>query len=377
LGVKALSLCPYVSTMQKDRLWYLVSKKLAQEATAQELAELEELLRQHPEMHYAIQHIQDLWKLAPQEAPEAGEAFRKHRERMQNKGISLSPQTAAVPEQPRQSKYRLIKRYALAGLAIAATVTAAIIFIDLTPAETKQPQQSQNFNEISTRNGSRTRISLPDGSTVWLNAGSKLVYDKNFDSKLREVSLTGEGYFDVVKNPDKPFIIHAGKVDIKVLGTVFNVKSYPGERSTEASLIHGSIEVVIKDRPQEKIILKPNEKIIVSNQPVQETTGTLRPAAVNEPIVAISHLSYEPNDSTIIETSWVENRLIFQNEPFRDLAVKMERWFGVTIQFENEEVQQLRFRGSFTHETIHQALAALKITGGFNYKIDDNKVIVY
>lgn len=377
MGVRTFFWCPYVSIMQKDRLWYLVSKKLAQEASPQELSELEELLRQHPEMHYAIQHIQDLWKLNPQQAPEAGEAFRKHLERMQGKGISLSPQTQAVTEQPRPSKLRLIKKYAIAGLAIAATVTVALLFIDLTPAEATKPQQAHNFNEISTRNGSRTRISLPDGSTVWLNAGSKLVYDKNFDSKLREVSLSGEGYFDVVKNPDKPFIIHTGKVDIKVLGTVFNVKSYPGEKATEASLIHGSIEVMIKDRPQEKIILKPNEKIIVSNQPAQETTATSGRAAVNEPIVAISHLSYEPNDSTIIETSWVENRLIFQGEPFNELAVKMERWFGVTVQFENKAVQQLRFSGSFTHETIHQALAALKITGGFNYKIDDNKVMVY
>lgn len=376
MGVRALFRCPYGSTMYKDRLWYLVSKKLAHEATASELSELEELLRQHPEMHYAIQHIQDLWKLDPKAAPEAGEAFRKHLERMQGKGIAASPQIHAIPAS-QQSKYRIIKRYVLAGLAVAATIVGAIIFINRSPQETGKQQLAHNFNEISTRNGSRTRISLPDGSTVWLNAGSKLVYDKDFDSKQREVSLTGEGYFDVVKNPDKPFIIHAGKVDIKVLGTLFNVKSYPGEKSTEASLIHGSIEVMIKDRPQEKIILKPNEKIIVSNEPGQETTGALKPAAGNEPIVAISHLSYEPNDSTIIETSWVENRLIFQNEPFKDLAVKLERWFGVSVQFENEQVQQLRFRGSFTHETIHQALAALKITGGFNYKIDDNKVIIY
>lgn len=362
--------------MQKDRLWHLVTKKLAGEATAQELFELEELLRQHPEMHYAIQHIQDLWKLQSLEAPESGDAFHKHLDRMRNKGITLSNH-ATEQERPQPSKYSAIKKYFVAGLAVAATVTAIIFFVNRTPAQGEKPGLANNFNEISTRNGSRTRISLPDGSTVWLNAGSKLVYDKNFDSKLREVSLTGEGYFDVVKNPDKPFIIHAGKVDIKVLGTLFNVKSYPGEKSTEASLIRGSIEVMIKDRPREKIILKPNEKIIVSNEQAPESTPGIKPARLNEPIVAISHLNYEPTDSTIIETSWVENKLIFQNETFRDLAAKMERWFGVTMKFDNEEVQQLRFRGSFTHETIHQALAALKITGGFNYKINDNNILIY
>jgi len=359
--------------MQKDRLWYLVSKKLAQEATAAELAELEELLRLHPEMHYAIQHIQDIWQLKPSASPETDEAFRKHLDRLRNKGIELQP---TIEEQPQPSRFRAIKKYLIGGLAIAAAIITVFIILNRKPAEAGK-SLAKNFNEISTRNGSRTRISLPDGSTVWLNAGSKLLYDKNFDSQLREVTLAGEGYFDVVKNPVKPFIIHAGKVDIKVLGTLFNVKSYPGEKLTEASLIRGSIEVMIKDRPEEKIILKPNEKIIVSNDQLTEKAPAVNPVGRNEPIVAISHLNYEPTDSTIIETSWVENKLIFQNESFKDLAIRLERWFGVTIQFDNEEVQQLRFGGTFTHETIHQALAALKITGGFNYKIEKDHVLIY
>jgi transmembrane sensor len=363
--------------MQNDRLWHLVSKKLAKEATADELAELEELLRQHPEMHYAIQHIQDLWKLKPVASPETSEAFRKHLDRLRAKGIDLQPGVNAILEQPQQPGSRQVKKYLLGALALVATFVITIVIINRPPVQADNPGIARNFNEISTRNGSRTKISLPDGSTVWLNAGSKLVYNKNFDSQLREVTLTGEGYFDVVKNPEKPFIIHAGKVDIKVLGTLFNVKSYPGEKLTEASLIRGSIEVMIKDRPEEKIILKPNEKIIVSNDQATEKPDGIRPVERNEPIVAISHLSYEPTDSTIIETSWVENKLIFQNESFKDLAIKMERWFGVTIQFDNEEVQKLRFRGSFTHETIHQALAALKITGGFNYKIEQDHILIY
>src|SRR4030095_8935268 len=80
------------------------------------------------------------------------------------------------------------------------------------------------------------------------------------------VSLNGEAYFDVTKNPEKPFIIHTKKMDIKVLGTVFNVRSYSDEKITEAALIKGSIEVTLKDRKDQKIILKPNEKIIIPNE---------------------------------------------------------------------------------------------------------------
>ncbi len=362
--------------MQKDRLWHLVSKKLAREATKEELLELEELLRQHPEMHYAIQHIQDLWLLKPLDSPETEEAFQKHLNRMKQKGIDTGALIPAEPQQPHQfNQSSAVRKYIIAGLAIAASIIVVFLLINRRPVS--ENNGLSNLNEISTRNGSRTIINLPDGSTVRLNAGSRLVYNKNFDSKVREVTLTGEAYFDVVKNPDKPFIIHAGKMDIKVLGTVFNVKSYPGEKLTEASLIHGSIEVVLKDRPQEKIILKPNEKIVVSNDPEPVKEKESKPPETNAPIVAISRLNYEPKDSTIIETSWVENKLIFQNESFSDLAVRMERWYGVIIRFKNAEVQQLRFTGIFKHESIQQALSALKITGGFNYTINDDSILIY
>jgi transmembrane sensor len=362
--------------MHKERLWHLVSKKLAQEATAEELAELEELLRQHPEIHYAIQHIQDLWKLQPLQSPETEEAFQKHLSRMQDKGIDTSPWMPGHPQEFQEpARPSRLRRYLLAGLSIAAITTVGILLLNREPKA--QSTSLASINEISTRNGSRTRISLPDGSTVWLNAGSKLVYDKNFDSKLREVTLAGEAYFDVARNPEKPFIIHTGKVDIKVLGTLFNVKSYPGEKVTEASLIRGSIEVMIRDRPQEKIILKPNEKIVVSNETEQETSAQSKPVANNAPIVAISHLSYEPKDSTIIETSWVENKLILQDESLEETAVRLERWYGVLIRFENNEVKKLRFTGPLPSQSIQKTLEALKITGGFNFTINENNVLIY
>jgi transmembrane sensor len=366
--------------MHIERLWQLVSKKLSGEATAGELTELEELLRLHPEMHYAIQHIQDLWQLQPKPAPETEDAFRRHLEKMNASGIDVSawtqnPSTPNIPPSlPPTRKRPMVVRYMLAGLSFAAIVIVLIMVLQNGEPGKAAPQ---NLSEISTRNGSRTRINLPDGSIVWLNAGSRLVYDKNFDSKLREVSLTGEAYFDVVKNPDKPFIIHAGKMDIKVLGTLFNVKSYPGEAHTEASLIRGSIEVMIKDRPTEKIILKPNEKIVVANEPEKADLVNKKANVRNEPIVAIRHLNYEPKDSTIIETSWVENKLIFQDESFKEMAPRLERWYGVNLRFKNDKVQQLRFSGTFTRETIEQALAGLKITGGFNYNISDSTIFIY
>jgi transmembrane sensor len=332
-------------------------------------------------MHYAIQHIQDLWQLQPLPAPETAEAFQKHLQKMNDKGIDTTPWQPNPPptdlsEQPEHpGRTKSIRKYVLSGLAFAAIITAVVFFVARDkPAESGL--QPVSLSEISTRHGSRTTVTLPDGSIVWLNAGSKLLYDKNFGSRQREVTLTGEAYFDVKKNPGKPFIIHAGKIDIKVLGTLFNVKSYPGEKVTEASLIRGSIEVLIRDRPTEKIVLKPNEKIVVADEPLPRS-GKPTITERNEPIVAITRLNYEPSDSTIIETSWLENKLIFRDESFTEVAARLERWFGVQITFGNEKVQALRFTGPVPHESIQKALAALKITGGFNYTIKDTSIRIY
>src|SRR4030095_9403678 len=133
--------------------------------------------------------------------------------------------------------------------------------------KTPEVVASEAMSSVATKNGNRTKIVLPDGSQVWLNAGSNLDYNNlNFNKDVREVSLNGEAYFDVAKNAGKPFIIHTKKMDIKVLGTTFNVRSYSDEKITEAALIKGSIEVTLKDRKDQKIILKPNEKIIIPNE---------------------------------------------------------------------------------------------------------------
>jgi ferric-dicitrate binding protein FerR (iron transport regulator) len=226
-------------------------------------------------------------------------------------------------------------------------------------------------------------VQLPDGTHVWLNAGSKLTYDKEFNSSRREVTLTGEGYFDVVRNEKKPFIIHTEKMDVKVLGTRFNVKSYPNDKATEAALIHGSIEVSLKDRPLEKIILKPNEKIVVANRDtfLSVSNGPRSQKANLEPLVAIKHLTYQKEDSSIIETSWLDNKLVFEDESFKDLALKMERWYGVSIIFKDEKTAAMRFTGAFESETIEDAMRALKITATvnantFNYTLHDKKVTI-
>jgi ferric-dicitrate binding protein FerR (iron transport regulator) len=230
------------------------------------------------------------------------------------------------------------------------------------------------LSQVTTKPGSKTQIQLPDGSIVWLNANSNLTYDKDFGKTLREVKLTGEAFFDVVKDHAHPFVIHTKVIDVKVLGTQFNVKAYPNEAYTETSLIRGSVEVTVKNRSNEKHYLKPNEKISVANNMESETAGV---ETHSKPLILTETLTYYHADSTVIETSWVDNKLTFQeNETFRQVALKMERWYGVNISFADEEVTEIRLYGSFTSETINQALEALHEGFGFNYKITGNNILI-
>jgi ferric-dicitrate binding protein FerR (iron transport regulator) len=197
---------------------------------------------------------------------------------------------------------------------------------------------------------------------------------------MREVTLSGEGYFDVMKMKEKPFIIHTSTINIKVLGTVFNVKAYPDDKSTETSLIRGRIEVTIKNRPNDKIILSPSEKLIVENDEIiQNAKVTGKDEAGVAPVstlMSVKKLKYEGGDSTVAETEWIKNRLIFRNESFAEVAVQMERWYDVDINITDTALSEIRLNGTFDDETISQALDALKEFISFHYEQNGNKIII-
>jgi transmembrane sensor len=248
--------------------------------------------------------------------------------------------------------------------------------------------QTGEKNEVSTRNGSKSKIILPDGSRVWLNAGSVLTYNKDFGGEMREVDLSGEAFFEVKslslppsgggeKERKVPFIIHTQHIDVHVLGTAFNVKSYPGDKQTETSLVHGKVEVLIHNRPEEKFTLRPNEKLVVRNEEADTVaTGKSGGASNSQPLVSLSKLTYTAADSLLVETAWVQNKLVFDNESFREVAIKMERWYNVQIEFNDVKKQELRFTGVFENETIQQALDYMTITAPFHYSIQGNKIII-
>ncbi|WEK37068.1 MAG: DUF4974 domain-containing protein [Candidatus Pseudobacter hemicellulosilyticus] len=372
-----------------DRIWELMARKLAAEASSAEMQELDQLLRVHPDLHVPVQTITDLWRYRAENSDVTvlEEAYNHHLNRMQEMGIAFvgpSGENSAPPAFLIEREYPSRRQRLMIWLAAACLLLIAgglVFWLASQPGSPAEPLADKAFvNEIATRNGSRTSVHLPDGTQVWLNAGSKLTYDKQFGSGKREVTLTGEAFFDVARNPSIPFIIHTARIDVKVLGTRFNLKSYPGEQTSEAALVNGSIEVSIRERSAQRIILQANEKIVVgtndSLQDGQQTKLSISQQEAPPPIMVVSKLNYAVTDSSLLETSWLQNKLAFKDESFRDVAAKMERWYNVKIRFADRSLETLRFTGTFETETIGQALQALQITGEFRYRFVDNKTVM-
>ena len=365
----------------KEYTWNLIAKKLAGEATPAELKELEDLLRSNPELHYPVQTIADLWEhTAPVDKKQAEEAFGRHLDRISRLNIDYTPTLTVVTDEPDQKPS--FRRKALILAPALLLFVGIIVFLVSRTASRSTPAIATATpaaaREITTNTGSRTSITLPDSTRVWLNAGSRIQYEKNFGIDSREVSLTGEAFFDVTPVASHPFVILARKVDVRVLGTTFNLKSYPSDKTTEATLIRGSIEVSIRNRPSDKIILKPNEKLVVNNEDSLLLKKAPHHHAITpESMVIIGKPTYEQHSGAIIETSWVDNKLIFQDEEFADLARQMERWYGVSIQFDDTREEEIRFTGIFEKETVRQALDALRLTAKFDYEIDGNRITIH
>lgn len=369
--------------MMRDRIWTLMSRKLSGEANEAELTELSELVTSHPDIQLPVNFMNEFWLTPVEKEEDFLEAtFHLHTARLKEKGYDLelnNEETGTLNLSFPPTENNLQRKLLIAAATVVTAAILVLIIFTTTPNTVKQKFAT---SEVSTKAGSRTKIQLPDGSSVWLNSSSKLTYDnENFGTGVREVSLIGEAYFDVVKNAAKPFIIHTAKMDIKVLGTAFNVKCYPGEKNTETSLIHGSIEVTVKDR-QEKIMLKASEKLIINDAELKSTKTNkakqeekVQPAK-SKPLIELGHLTLYPTDNAIVETGWMENRLLFSSETLEEIALKMERWYGVTIIITNNRLKKELLTGSFDKETIKEALDALQLTTPFTYKAEKNIISI-
>lgn len=246
------------------------------------------------------------------------------------------------------------------------------------------------YTEVTTKRGEKSYLALADGTRIWLNSETTLRYPSRLDTKNVGVFLDGEAYFDVAKNPNRKFIVKASSLDIAVMGTSFNVKSYGDDNTIETTLEEGKISITGKmgDVPiMEPVVLLPNQratfikdiheyevkairkpidnKIVPQNQIEKKSKNIKKPEILRSSQI----------DSKLY-TSWKDGKMTFKSERFEDLALRMERWYDMKIEITNPGLKDIKFTGVFEKETIEQALHALSISFPFYYEINQNKITI-
>ena len=345
--------------MNEQRIVELITRKLAGEATSEELGELSYLLKQSPDAVYYEALFEQVWELGRnEEKPDFDDLFNKHK--------LIYKDELDFTRKP-ESKIPFFKRPAL----VLTLIVSVILLITTHFLNNYLPVSKEERIEVIAGKGTRKEFTLPDGTIVLLNGDSRISYDSDMlDNKQRNVSLTGEAFFKVAHDKIHPFIVKTSKVAIKVLGTEFNIRDYSGDEESETTLMKGSVELTVNGSTHQKFILKPSEKFAMVKK--TQILGVQKNSSVLT-IENISPVKFGGNEY-IEEISWTENKFVFQNESFEELIPRLERWYNVQIVLQDPKIRSYRFTGIFINENIIQALEAMKLIKPFNYKLTENEI---
>ena len=206
---------------------------------------------------------------------------------------------------------------------------------------------------FATGNGEKAEITLPDGSHVWLNSGTVLTYSSSFNHKNREINLSGEAYFEVAANKNKPFMVYTKDITVEALGTSFNVTAYEEDLFASSVLIDGAIRVMAGD--QERFLAENHRATFY------KASGTL----ASDAVYASDYIM------------WKDGFLYFNNNSFEEIAQKLSRMFNVKIEFNSDDLRPIRFSGTLGNSSIKNVLDILSLTSPMDYEMNGTVVELY
>lgn len=348
---------------QEQRLWELFSKELSGRLSDQEQVELDLLKARFPE---AVKRLEMLGTLSFRSRESQSD---ERKEELLGRIFSSVESNIAAEVPPKRRKVWL------AAVPLAVAMVAGIWYWTAPGGE----KATREWSTVQTRKGAKSTLTLPDGTVVTLNAGSTLSYADDFKNGAREVRLNGEGYFNVAPMAGHPFIVYTRALDVKVLGTEFNIQAYEEEGKTETTLFSGKVEVMLKNDGK-RYMLQPRQKLeVLHTAAVRDTVARVQPEKTVRPAPQVQLMAAETEgqDSTLIAGAWVENKFVFRDEPLEVLARRLERWYNVEVEIENDQLKQARFTGSVENEPLPQILEILTALKPIHYKITANKVTIY
>ncbi|ANI88036.1 hypothetical protein A9P82_01085 [Arachidicoccus ginsenosidimutans] len=229
----------------------------------------------------------------------------------------------------------------------------AIAYIN-NPAD-EQTTNAVTYNMLETPRGRRFKVTLPDGTQVWLNSASSLKYPTAFNGSERDVELTGEAYFEVIHNEKKPFIVHTSKTKVRVLGTGFNVMAYNDESAERTTLIHGLVRVSALNDSSKQVIIHPGQQAILR---ANNTALNVRQADTSETL------------------AWLNGNFIFNNRDIKYIMRQIARWYDISVQYQGN-VDNVHFEGLLSkRENIGDILEAIQTTNEVHFKVEGRTITV-
>lgn len=325
-------------------------------ATEKELKEIKSWINESEENRKYLAEQKAIWTLSSLPDDKAGEkellAIRKR--------LSVKKAVNAVYIRKRDIWYAAAAFIILIGINAALLGTSSIfdkedIYRGLAAYDSDQ------ISRIYTEKGTKASITLPDGSKVWMNSDSEIRYATNFSGKTRDVSLSGEAYFEVVTDSLRPMIVSTPKgFSIKVTGTRFHVRSYENDETSKATLLSGKIKLIYpsEDGSEGKELeMSPNETVLIGKVNVPEK---------------IRQNEIKTNN----ELAWKDGELIFDRTPMTEVIKMLERWHGAKFTVVNSSVLDRRLSASFKTESLVQIMEVISMLTGVDYSINDNTVIL-
>ncbi len=331
----------------------LLKKFLDGNCTTEELLKVQELL-QHPEMNEILDQIM---------ARDTASEWKQLREKSivqdgQMKAWQARFQNLAYPQQP--VAIQTISRRRFDFLKYAAIWIAVVIsagYFGIQQYKKNQVVAPIAYVTVKSQKGHITTFKLADSTTVFLNAASKLRFAETFSGKTREVYLTGEAFFDVKHDKDKPFIIHTDKVKVQVLGTSFNVKAYENDKDLSITVATGKVSVLREAKKQGQAhLLLPGDQLALNRANDMFTNSKVNPEDIS---------------------AWQTGTMVFNKETLENIAHRLERWYGVSFVFENKALALARFQLKQKNENLQTIMNALSVSGNFHYKMSGTKVILW
>ncbi|CAG4994389.1 hypothetical protein DYBT9275_01381 [Dyadobacter sp. CECT 9275] len=333
--------------MSDQTPWPLIAKYLTGECSLDEMSFMETWLEDE-ENHLLFQQLESAWR--NQQIPE-NNSFSLER------GLHvLHSRMAAQKQQAAENRILSISANAW-FMAASIILILGIAFNFYKGMITARPALA--FEQKVTGNYDVIKITLPDSSTVWLNKKSILTYPVVFEGDLREVTLVGEAFFEIKPNKEKPFIVKSKGISTRVLGTSFNVRSYPDEKDGEVSVMTGKVEVnteSINGSVPASSKITPMQKLVVDTQNAQTYTS----------IVRLNNIA-----------AWRLDPLAFRDNTYEEVAKSLEDRYGKKIRILNSKLRGCRVMASFNRDArLADILKLLSISNSFHYKISGDEVII-